>query len=156
MSRRRQLDTKKRDGKKRQRGAAMVETALVFLVTLSMIIFIMDMGRVLLTQQVIADRAQAGVRMAVVNNWDATEVANYVAYGSTTTPESGSSTPGLMGIAASEVTLTTYADTGIGDARYKVKVRCVPFFTFIPSLAGSFHAPTVVATAPVQSLGATN
>jgi len=45
------------DRKKRQRGAALVETALVFLTALAMILFIVDMGRILLTQQFIAERA---------------------------------------------------------------------------------------------------
>ncbi len=46
--------------KKRQRGAALVETALVFTAALSMIVFIVDMGRILLTQQYISERAQVG------------------------------------------------------------------------------------------------
>lgn len=145
--------------KKRQRGAALLETALVFTVALSMIVFIVDMGRILLTQQFIAERARVGVRNAVVNNWDATAVANYVAYGSTTAPtgtDQNSTPPGFLGLTPSEVTLTTYADSGIGDARYKVTVQGVQLFTFIPYIAGNYHAPAVTATAAVQSQGATN
>jgi PAS domain S-box-containing protein len=110
--------------------------------------------RILLTQQFIAERV--GVRNAVVNNWNATAVANYVAYGTTTTPNWGSSAPGLMGLTASEVTLTTYLDSGIGDARYRATVAGVPLFTWIPYMAGKYTAPTIVATAPVRSQGATN
>jgi Flp pilus assembly protein TadG len=149
--------------KKRQRGAALLETALVFTVAISMILFIVDMGRILLTQQFIAERARVGVRNAVVNNWDATAVANYVAYGTTTAPPGGGDNdsddvaPGFLGLTPSQVTLTTYADSGIGDARYKVTVQGVPLFTFIPYIAtGNYHAPPVTATAPVQSLGSTN
>jgi Flp pilus assembly protein TadG len=142
--------------RKRQRGAALVETALVFTTALSMILFIVDMGRILLTQQFISERARVGVRNAVVNNWDATAVANYVAYGTTATPAGGTATSGLMGLTADEVTLTTYADSGIGDARYQVTVSGVPMFTWIPYMAGKYTAPTIIATAPVQSQGATN
>ena len=142
--------------RKRQRGAALVETALVFTTALSMILFIVDMGRILLTQQFISERARVGVRNAVVNNWDATAVANYVAYGTTATPAGGTGTSGLMGLTATEVTLTTYADSGIGDARYQVTVSGVPMFTWIPYMAGRYTAPTIIATAPVQSQGAIN
>ena len=140
--------------RKNERGAAMVETALVFMVALSMIVFIVDMGRILLTQQFIAERARVAVRAAVVNNWSSTGVANYVAYGTTTAPDGGG--PGFLGLTPSEVTLNTYADSGIGDARYQVTVQGVPLFTWIPYMSGRYNAPYVTATAPVQSQGATN
>jgi Flp pilus assembly protein TadG len=149
-------NTKALARKKRQRGAALVETALVFTAALAMIVFIVDMGRILLTQQFISERARVGVRNAVVNNWDSTSVANYVAYGTTTTPSGGASTPGYLGLTASEVTLTTHPDSGIGDARYQVTVSGVPLWTWIPYMAGKYTAPTVIATAAVQSQGATN
>jgi hypothetical protein len=132
----------------------MLETALVFTVVLSMILFIIDMGRVLLTQQFIAERARTGVRNAVVNNWSATQLANFVVYNSTTAPSGGG--PGYLGLTTSEVTLTQYADSGNNDARYQVTVKGVPLFTWVPYIAGKYTAPTVVATAPVQSQGATN
>ena len=140
--------------KKSQRGAALVETALVFTAALSMILFIVDMGRILLTQQYISERAQAAVRSAVVNNWDSTDVKNYLVYGSTTAPDAGGA--GLMGLTTSEVAFNTIADSGIGDGRYQVVVSGVPMFTWIPYMAGRYNAPTVTATAPVQSQGATN
>ena len=147
-------DIKKQARKKGQRGAALVETALVFTAALSMILFIVDMGRILLTQQFITERARVAARAAVVNSWDSTAVANYVAYGTTTAP---SGTPaGLLGLSPNDVTLNTIADSGVGDARYQVTVQGVALFTWIPYIAGKYNAPSVTATAPVQSLGATN
>ena len=142
--------------KKSQRGAAMIETALVLTVALSMIVFIVDMGRILLTQQFISERARVAVRSAVVNNWTGTQVQNYVAYASTSAPDGGTTTPGFMGLLPSEVTFNTVADSGIGDARYQVIVQGVPMFTWIPYIAGKYYAPSVTATSPVQSQGATN
>lgn len=147
-------NTKAQARKKRQRGAALVETALVFTVALGMVLFIVDMGRILLTQQYISERAQVAVRSAVVNNWDSTTVANYVVYGSPSAPSDGGA--GLMGLTTSEVTFNAFADSGIGDARYQVVVQGVPMFTWIPYIAGRYTAPTITATAPVQSQGATN
>jgi Flp pilus assembly protein TadG len=144
----------KKTTKTRQRGAALVETALVFTAALSMIVFIVDMGRILLTQQFVAERARVGVRNAVVNNWDSTAVANYVVYGTTTAPSGGGA--GFLGLTTSEVTFNTIADSGIGDSRYQVIVSGVPLFTWIPYMAGRYTAPTVTATAPLQSQGTTN
>ena len=146
--------TTTQNGKKGQRGSALVETALVFTAAVSMIVLIVDMGRILLTQQFIAERARVGVRNAVVNNWDSTSLQNYVVYGSTTAPDGRGA--GIMGLTTSEVALTTYADSGIGDARYQVTVSGVPLLTWIPYMAGRYTAPTIIATAPVQSQGATN
>src|ERR1700676_2593617 len=109
MKAKKNQNTKIQAKNKGQRGAALVETALVFTAALSMILFIVDMGRILLTKHYISERAQAAVGSAVVNNWDATSVKNYVVYGSTTAPNGGGA--GLMGLAASEVTFNTIADS---------------------------------------------
>ena len=140
--------------RKRQRGAALVETSLVLMTLLGMILFILDMGRILLSEQFIAERARVGARNAVVNNWTSTQVANYVVYGSTTAPDANA--PGFLGLLPSQVTLTSYADSGINDGRYQVTVTGVTLFTWIPYIAGQYSSPTVTATMPVESLGATN
>jgi hypothetical protein len=84
-------------------------------------------------------------------------VKNYVVYGSTTAPDSDNGTPaGYLGLLPSQVTLTKVADSGVGDARYQVKVSGVPILTWIPYMSGQYTLPTVTATMPVESLGATN
>jgi Flp pilus assembly protein TadG len=137
-----------------QRGQAMVETALILMLLLGMILFIMDMGRVLLMEQFVTERAREGARYAVVNNWDSTAVANYVVYGSSTAPNGGG--PGFLGLTTSEVNFSTIADTGIGDGRDQVTVSGVHFPIFIPFIAGTYTAPTITVTAPAESGGATN
>ena len=140
---------------KMQRGAALVETALVLVTLLGMILFIMDMGRILLLQQFITERAREGARHAVVNNWDATAVKNYVVYGTTTAPQAGGSS-GFLGLTPSQVTLTNISDSGIGDGRYQVTVSGFSLLVFIPFMAGTFTTPAITVTAPTASLGATN
>jgi len=149
------------NAKRGERGAALVETSLVLMTMLGMILFIVDMGRVLLTQQYATDRARVAVRNAVVNAWSTSDIQNYVVYGTTAAPANvgpnqDQPAPGLMGLTTSQVTFTTYADSGIGDARYQVKIQGIPLFTWVPYIAGSYTAPPIVATAPVQSRGATN
>ncbi len=132
----------------------MLETALILMTLLGMILFIMDMGRVLLSEQFITERAREGARYAVVNSWNSTAVANYVVYGSTTAPQGGGA--GLLGLTTSEVTFTTIAGTGIGDARDQVTVSGVTFPIFIPFISGNYTVPTITVTAPAESGGATN
>jgi Flp pilus assembly protein TadG len=144
-----------------QRGAAMVESALVFTTLIGMIVASVDLGRILLSEQYLTERARTTARMAVVNDWTSSEVANFAAYGSTTAPTNGGSgnstiaVSGLLGLVPSNVTFTKFADSGLGDSRYQVKISGMQMFTWIPGIAGRYTAPTVIATAPVQSLGST-
>jgi Flp pilus assembly protein TadG len=145
--------TRKRN-RERQKGAGMVESALVLLVMLSMIVFITDMGRILLLEQYITERARSTVRNAVVNNWDATKAKNYLVYNSTTAPGGGGA--GFMGLQTSQVTYQTLGTAGTWDYRLQVKVSGVPALVLTPRIAGSYTLPPIVATLPAQSLGVTN
>ena len=135
-----------------QKGSSMVEMALVLLTLLSMILFILDMGRILLIQQYITERARATVRQAAVNNWSATSAQNYLVYNSTTAPNGGGA--GLMGLLTSQVTYQTLGT--LDSSRVQIKVSGVPALVFIPFISGTYTLAPVVATMPSQSLGATN
>ena len=133
-----------------QRGAAVVEGALVLLTLLSMIMFTMDMGRMLLFQQFYLERVRDAARNASVNSWTDDEVKNYVCYGSTTA--ASSSTAGLLGCRTSNVTVTAMGTAGV-DQRIQVKVSGVQMFAWIPFMAGTYTAAPVIATMPVQTQG---
>lgn len=139
-----------------QKGSAMVEGALILLTLLTMIIFILDMGRMLLMQQFITERARETVRAAVVNNWTAANVQNYLCYNSTSAPGGVQTTPGLMGLLPSQVAYSAVGTAGSADYRLKVVVSGVPMLTWIPFMAGQYTAAPITATMPAQSLGATN
>lgn len=139
---------------RRQSGQAIVEGALVLLVALSIIIFVLDMGRLMLMQQFITERARVTARAAAVNNWSATSVKNYFLFNSTTAPNGATS--GFLGLTASEVAYTTLGTLGNPDYRVQITVSNVPLLMFVPYIAGTYTAPTVIATMPAQSLGATN
>jgi len=146
-----------RKGMLGQKGSTMVEGVLVLLTIISMIVFIMDMGRLLLIQQFISERTRTTVRAAVVNNWTSTQVANYLCYNSTTAPPGATSTtPGFLGLTPSQVTYTALGTAGAADYRLQVQVSGVQMFTWIPYMAGRYTAPTITATFAAQSLGATS
>jgi Flp pilus assembly protein TadG len=143
-----------RPKKRREKGSAMLEIALVFLTLISMVIFILDMGRVILMEEFITERTRATVRAAVVNNWDSTAAKNYLVYNSTTSPGGGGA--GYLGLQTSQVTYTKLGTSGNPDYRLQIKVTGVPVLTWIPRMAGQYALPTIVATMPAQSLGAAN
>ena len=142
--------------RRRQAGSALLEGAFVVMTIVSMIIFIMDFGRMLLMQQFITERARTTARAAAVNNWDSDAVANFLCYNSITAPSDNTSTPGYMGLLPSEVTYQSLGSSGAADYRLQVVVSGVPMLTWIPFISGRYTAPPITVTFPAQSLGATN
>jgi hypothetical protein len=140
--------------RKNQKGSNVVESALVLLTLMAMILFIMDMGRILLMQEYIAERTRLTVRNAVVNNWTATATKNFLVYNSTTAPNGGGA--GVLGLLTSQVSYQALGTAGTPDYRLQVKVSGVPATTFIPFMAGNYTLAPVVATMPAQSLGASD
>jgi hypothetical protein len=119
-----------------------------------MILFIMDMGRILLIQQFITERARAAVRGAVVNNWDATATQNYLVYNSTTAPNGGGA--GFLGLQTSNVTYQKLGTSGTPDYMIQVKVSGIQAITWIPYISKAYTLAPITFALPVQSLGATN
>jgi len=142
--------------RRRQKGAAMLETALVLMTVVGMIIFVLDMGRMLLTQQFITERARVTIRAAVVNNWTADATANFLCYNSTTAPGGDNTTPGYLGLKPSYVSYQTLGTSTAPDYRLQLTVSGVPMLTWIPFISGSYSAAPITVTMPAQSLGATS
>ena len=140
--------------RKNQKGANILESALVLLTMLGMILFIMDMGRILLIQQFITERARAAVRSAVVNNWSATATKNYLVYNSTTAPNGGGA--GFLGLQTSNVTYQTLGTSGTPDYMIQVKVSGIQATTWIPYISGAYTLAPITFAMPAQSLGAVN
>jgi len=133
-----------------QKGQTILESSLVFIAVISMLLFIVDMGRLLFLQQYFAERARAGARWAAVNTYDSTSIKNYVCYNSTT----GSGT-GLFGLSPSNVTVTPIPNATTPTS-IQVTISGFQTIRLIPYIAGTFTNPPVSAVAPAQSLGATN
>jgi hypothetical protein len=121
---------------------------------LGMILFIMDIGRILLIQQFITERARATVRSAVVNNWSAAAIKNYLVYNSTTAPNGGG--VGFLGLQTSNVTYQTLGTSGTPDYMIQVKVSGVQAITWIPYISNTYTLAPITFAMPAQSLGATN
>jgi hypothetical protein len=150
--------TTSRKGSRRrsQRGASFIEGSFVLLITISLIVFMMDIGRFLLTQQYISEKARTAARLAVVNNWHDTEIQNYFCYGSTTAPAGNPTPPGLMGLTTSNVAPVWKGTAGSPDRRLQITVSGLRIFTWVPMMSNTLSTIPVIATAASQSLGAAN
>ena len=138
------------------RGQSLIEATFVLFTLVAMVLFIVDMGRIMLVEQYLVERARAAARMAAVNNWTQTDVANYVAYNSTRAPAGGTTTPGLMGVLPSKVSYSTVGTAGDPSYCVKVSIAGVTAFTVVPYMAGTYTLPTITVSLPAQSLGATD
>src|SRR5579871_6399745 len=141
----------KSNRRKTQRGAGgLLEGSLILLTLLTMIVFVVEMGRMLLFQQMFTERARAGARAAIVTAYDASTVQNYVLYNSATAP-SGSAA-GFFGLTTSEVTVNRLGTPGNWDDRIQVTISNYPMFDFVPLLSHSYTVPPISVTIPVGSL----
>lgn len=137
---------------RRRKGANLLEGALVFMTVLGMVLFVLDMGRVLVTQQFITERVRTTLRQAVVNKWTTDQTKNVLVFNSTTNT-GDSKTPGFMGLTTGNVTVT---DAGLSPDYLQVSVSKVSLSIWIPYIAGSYTLPTISLSMPLQSNGATD
>lgn len=139
-----------------ERGQTLVESALVLMSLLVMILFVLDMGRVMLLGQYVTERARITARTATVNNWTQSQVQNFLVYGKTQAPDNNAGKPGFMGLLPSQVAYTMLGTQRNGDLRVQVKVTGIQAVMFVPGLASRYRFPAVTVELPAQSLGATN
>ena len=101
-----------------RRGSALVESSLIFLVLMMTLIFVIDMGRMLVIQRFINERVRQTARKAAVNNWTSTQVKNYLVYGTAST--GSQSTAGRLGLLPAQVTYATLGTAGTPNYRVQI------------------------------------
>jgi Flp pilus assembly protein TadG len=125
-----------------QRGAAMIEFALIALIFLSFLLGIMEMGRVLFTYTSAAEATRYGARVAVVCDPNSsTLVLNKMKQI-------------MPGLAAANVSVV-YSPGGCGiDTCQRVTVSIQNFSvrTVIPIIGLTFTLPSFTTTLPRESL----
>lgn len=138
-----------RNRKRRQKGQAMVESALVLLVVLAMIIGVLDFGQVVFIHQALTERVRSAARWGGINYTDPTGTRNMVLYGQPTVP---ADTNGYLGLTAAMVSVTRpAADQDTNEDRIVVQIVNYPFRFFSPWIARQYTARTITATAPVEA-----
>ncbi len=129
-------------------GSAVVEGALILVVSLMVLIGILDLGSALFRLQGLSERARAGARYAVVNVYDSTAIRNVVVYGNS----AGTGNP-LMGLAPDMVSVTS-VDLGDSITKIQVVISNYRVWFFTPFIAGSKLLPAIEVSLTAESQGA--
>jgi TadE-like protein len=134
---------------KRQKGSTLVESSVVLMLFLVILIGVLDAGQILFFHQFLTERVRSGARYAVVHSFDATAIANVVAFNN---PAPAAGTTGLFGLTASMVSVT-HSDAGTLSDRVQVKVTGYKMRFLSPWLAGVFTPGPFQSVAPVEGAG---
>jgi Flp pilus assembly protein TadG len=130
--------------RRNQRGSALTELSLIFIVVLSMLVGALDFGQFLFIHNSLTERAREGVRYGVTTSpIDTTGVQNMVMYGTTT-----AGTTASFGLTSSMVVVST-SGSGTDDYRLSVLVTNYPYTIFSPWIAGSYTGPNILAELPL-------
>lgn len=93
--------------RRRERGQALVESALTLVAFIAIFLGVIEIGQILFIHQTLVERTRNAVRWAVVNPWDDTNsptyITNMVLY-NTTTPDP--SAQPIFGLTAQNVTVS--------------------------------------------------
>jgi Flp pilus assembly protein TadG len=133
---------------KRQRGQAMVESALTFLVMISMIIAIMDFGQLLYMHATLTERVRSAARYASIAPTATTAIQNVAIYNSTNPTSSDKAL--LPGLTASMVAVTR-ANVGTASETVTVTISGYPVVMLTPGIAQAFNARAFSATMPSEA-----
>src|SRR5690242_16933269 len=139
---RHKLMTTKRN-RRRQKGTALVETALSLTLYTFIVFSLVDFGYVMYMFQTLASRAEAAARYGSLNPTDTTGMQNYVLYNAST----GSGT-GLFGLTASNV-VATRSGSGTTADRVTVKVTNFRYPMISPGMSGT--GKDIVASMTVEN-----
>lgn len=142
--------------KKKQKGQALVEGALVSLAFTLAILFVLEIGRYMLFIGYFTERARAGARYAAVVNYNTAAIQNYIAYNSATAPSNGGqgTATGLFGLTPQMIAVNRY-DADTDTDRLTISISNYPLSLFVPLLPAQWTLRPFTVTIPAESLGAT-
>jgi hypothetical protein len=137
--------------RRKSRGAALVESALISLVFIVTLLGAIDIMQFLFFHQAMRERVRAGARYAVTHTYDPEVLRNFVLWNS---PERRDD-PGLFGLSPEMVAVERHGEGTEAD-RIEVRIENFPVRLFTPWLAGRVLHPVFRSVEPVESLGATD
>jgi hypothetical protein len=132
-----------------QRGQAMVESALVLIVTLGILIGTCDFGQFLYLHQSLTERVRAAARYGAVRayTWPGTDTINVAVYNDPNAPNGSTSI--IPGLTTDMVTVEIIGE-GTDAARIRVSISNFPFNFFSPWIAQHATARTIIASVPYE------
>src|SRR4030095_15421475 len=145
----------KKSNNKNERGAALVEFAIVATVFISVMFGVIEFGRLFWTHNALRDAARRGVRYAAVRKNDAAgiqAVKNMAVYGDPN-PAVGAQ-PLVNGLSTSNVNIDYQNYNGLQlSSRATVSITNLQFQFSVPLLGGTMTLPSYRTSLPGESVG---
>ena len=136
----------RKNGKKRQRGSALIETALIFVIFTFMLVGIFDFGQFLFIHQALVERARSSARWGIVNDpTNHTAIQNMVLYNQPTAP---ANTPSYFGLTTDMVQVTN-PGSGTDDYHLAVLITNYPYTVLSPYIGGTYIGPNITISIPL-------
>ncbi len=105
----------------------MVEGALIFVLGVSLLIGLLDIGQILFIHQTVVDRTNTAARWASVSPFDATQIKNMILYG---TPSAGTPGSELFNMSASNISVAHDTSDGAYADRISIVVSGYSYLFF--------------------------
>lgn len=141
---------------KNERGAALMEFAIVATVFLTVLFGILEFGRLFWTHNALRDAARRGVRYATIRKNDTagiTAVKNMVVYGDPNA-NPATATPVINGLTTANVDVEYQNYDGILlSSRATVEINSFQFKFAVPLVGGTLNMPAYRTSLPGESAG---
>ena len=133
--------------RKKSKGAAMVETALIFLGFTAMLIGVFDFGQFLFIHQALVERARYAARWGALSDpTNTAAITNMILYNQASDPPLG--TPGYFGLTTSNLSVTN-PYSGTDNYCLSVLISNYSYNMFSPFVAGSYNGPNIQVAVPL-------
>lgn len=135
---------------RREKGAAMLELALIYSAFFFVVIAILDVGQALFLHQTHTARVRAAARYGAVRDWNSTtktQVQNIVLFGKPT----GTGDAGYMGVQRSNIEVKPVLGAAGDPASLTVELQEFQYHLFTPYIAGTKKGAPIRLTVPVET-----
>jgi len=134
--------------RKKQRGQAFIESALIMLIFVPVLVGIADFGQVIYFHASLTERARAAARYGAVHTYtDGSAIQNVAVYNDAS-PATG--TAGLVPYLTTSLVTATLDDAGTDSARITVTITNYPFNFISGFMSQSTWYKTVITTEPYE------
>ena len=134
--------------RKKQRGQAFIESALIMLIFVPVLVGIADFGQVIYFHASLTERARAAARYGAVHTFtDGSAIKNVAVYNDAS-PATG--TAGLVPYLTTSLVTATLDDANTDSARITVTITNYPFNFISGFMSHSTWYKTVITTEPYE------
>ena len=139
-------------GRNRRRGAATIEASLILPLFLIFWFGIIDLGIAFFIREAVVQQVRAAARYAVVNDYDATKIANVLLHND---PNSTGGGMAWFSLRAPTITIQLLGTAATNDRRVLISVSDYEWFHFTPFIAaGKYLGRPITVSMPVEDLAA--